>query len=300
MPHEELLDYPNVIGWGTGHKRIRGKLTDQPATVVLVTEKVLEIQLGPNDLIPEEFDGRLTDVLPVGIVRALVDRTIRHRPAPGGVSIGHHAITAGTLGTIVEDAANGTRLILSNNHVLANSNEGKKGEAIYQPGPVDGGQLADTIAYLERFVPIDFGQGGCLPLPSFLNPKQQGNLVDAALAKPLSDADISDGILEIGLVSGILPAFLGQAVRKSGRTTGLTHSSIQVIDATVQVQYGAGKIALFEDQLITGPMSQGGDSGSLVVDETEDAAVGLLFAGSNEVTILNKISNVTQLLGVQI
>ena len=293
-----LLSYPNVIGYGKGYKRIRGKLTGEPATVVLVTDKIPEIQLSSIDLIPREFDGRLIDVLPVGIIRAL--RTTKHRPAPGGVSIGHHAITAGTFGVVVTDAQSDRRLILSNNHVLANSNDASPGNAIYQPGPIDGGTAADTIALLERFIPIDFGKGGCLPLPLFLKSRQQANLVDAALARPLSDGDISDSILEIGLVSGILPATLGMAVKKSGRTTGLTHSSIQVIDATVQVQYGEGRLATFNDQLITGPMSQGGDSGSLVVDEEEDAAVGLLFAGSNEVTILNKISNVTQLLGVTI
>lgn len=294
----ELFEYPNVVGFGEGYKRTRGRLTKQPATVVLVTDKIPQIQLGPADLIPRELDGRLTDVLPVGIVRAL--RTGKRRPAPGGVSIGHKDITAGTLGVVVKDAETERRMILSNNHVLANSNAGQPGDEIYQPGPADGGTRNDWIAILERFIPIDFGEGGCLPLPPFLNPEQQGNLVDAALARPLSDADVSDSILEIGLVSGILPAFLGMTVRKSGRTTGLTHSSIQVIDATVQVQYGAGKIAMFEDQLIAGPMSQGGDSGSLVVAEDEDAAVGLLFAGSNEVTIFNKISNVTQLLGVTI
>lgn len=298
MPLEDvLLSYPNVIGYGKGYKRIRGKLIKEPALIVLVSEKLPGIMLGPTDTIPEVFIEQVTDVLPVGTVRAL--RTGRHRPAPGGVSIGHHAITAGTLGVVVKDL-DGTRLILSNNHVLANSNDASPGNAIYQPGPVDGGTANDTIATLERFIPIDFGGGGCLPLSSFFPPKQQTNLVDAALARPLTDVDVSDTILEIGLVSGILPATLGQAVRKSGRTTALTHSSIQVVDATVQVQYGAGKIAMFEDQLIAGPMSQGGDSGSLVVDEEEDAAVGLLFAGSNQVTIFNKISNVTQLLGITI
>ena len=297
-PEDELLNYPNVVGYGKGYKRIQGKLTKESATIVLVTDKVPEIQLASVDLIPQEFDGKLIDVLPVGIIRAL--RTTRHRPAPGGVSIGHHAITAGTLGVVVTDAQSDQRLILSNNHVLANSNDARPGNAIYQPGPADGGTSNDTIAVLSRFVPIDFGKGGCLPLPPFLKHKQQGNLVDAALARPLSDGDVADSILEIGLVSGVLPATLGQTVRKSGRTTGLTHSSIQVIDATVQVQYGGGKLATFNDQLITGPMSQGGDSGSLVVDEEEDAAVGLLFAGSNEVTICNKISNVTRLLGVTI
>lgn len=50
--------------------------------------------------------------------------------------------------------------------------------------------------------------------------------------------------------------------------------------AAVNVTYGGGRTARFEDQIITGPMSEGGDSGSLLVDADELKAVGLLFAGS--------------------
>ena len=80
-----------------------------------------------------------------------------------GISIGHYSITAGTFGAVVRDAATNARLILSNNHVLANSNSGSKGDTILQPGRYDGGKdPQDRIAELERFVTINWkgGDGG--------------------------------------------------------------------------------------------------------------------------------------------
>ena len=62
------------------------------------------------------------------------------RPLRIGASIGHFKITAGTLGGFVRSRDDSTMLILSNNHVLANENKAKKGDAIIQPGPFDGGQ----------------------------------------------------------------------------------------------------------------------------------------------------------------
>ena len=61
-------------------------------------------------------------------------------PLKIGSSIGHYKITAGTLGGFVRSRDDGSVLILSNNHVLANENKGKKGDAILQPGAIDGGK----------------------------------------------------------------------------------------------------------------------------------------------------------------
>ena len=115
-------------------------------------------------MIAADVEGIPTDVIEVGVLRALQAPTDRWRPAPGGVSIGHYRITAGTLGVVVRERTTGDRLILSNNHVLANSNDALPGDAILQPGPADGGQLdTDLIARLERFVPIQFNSspGSC-------------------------------------------------------------------------------------------------------------------------------------------
>jgi hypothetical protein len=322
--HESnILTKPNVVGVGVGHRETGGRVLDELAVKVLVVQKIPRKDLTARALVPPEVDGVKTDVVQVGLIRAQQARTDRWRPAPGGVSLGHYLITAGTFGSVVWDRNTGDRLILSNNHVLANSNDASIGDPILQPGAYDGGTVSeDTIAHLLRFCPIQFtDQPGTCSLASLYavvgnvvailtgsthrvqviqsNP-QAVNQVDAAVAKPVNDSMISNEILEIGEITGTTPAALGLAVRKSGRTTGFTTGSISVIDATVDVSYGAGKVARFENQIVAGPMSQGGDSGSLVVAGEQPLAVGLLFAGSDQSTIFSPIQAVLDCLEVNI
>jgi len=68
----------------------------------------------------------------------------------------------------------------------------------------------------------------------------------------------------------------------------------------VNVNYGSGRTARFEDQLVAGAMSQGGDSGSLCVAGDSLQAVGLLYAGSDQTTIFNPIKAVLDCLEVVI
>ncbi len=314
---EDLLKRANVVATGVGYKVSAGRKTATLSVVCSVTHKLPRAQLAPRDLVPPAVGGVPTDVVPTGVIRALQARTGRHRPAPGGVSIGHRDITAGTLGGVVR--RNGEILILSNNHVLANSNAANRGDPILQPGPHDGGRLPqDQLAELAEFVPIQFQEGpsdcpfargviallnaGCRLIGSrtryqIIRLQQQDNLVDAAVARPLRPEELSAEILEIGAIQGRTRGELGMAVKKSGRTTGLTTGEIQQVDVTVNVQYGAGRIARFTDQLLAGPMSQGGDSGSAVLDQG-NRLVGLLFAGSDNSTIMNRIEHVFDALGL--
>jgi len=188
-------------------------------------------------------------------------------------------------------------MILSNNHVLANANAAAIGDAILQPGPYDGGTDRDRIAALEAFVPIVFDGFLDWLLSLFGIARPVRNVVDAALGKPLNDADVSEEVLEIGTVSETASGTIGMPVRKSGRTTGLTEGKITAVAATVRVFYGLTRTARFRDQLVASALSQGGDSGSLIVD-ADDRAVGLLFAGSSNTTILNPIGEVERLLGI--
>lgn len=105
--------------------------------------------------------------------------------------------------------------------------------------------------------------------------------------------------MEIGTIDGLAEGELGMAIQKSGRTTGLTAGEILQVDVTVSVQYGEGRVAQFTDQLMAGPMSQGGDSGSAVLDKNNNL-VGLLFAGSDSTTIMNRIGNVFDALGLSL
>lgn len=315
----------NVNGVAIGHKIVNGKDTGQLCVTVLVKKKVAKSELLGKDLIPQAVDGVPTDVKEVGEIVAFQSRTDRWRPAPGGVSIGHYAITAGTLGAFVKDKTTGQILILSNNHVMANSNSASLGDAILQPGAADGGSNPqDRIASLERFITIQFQSGGggnggsCFLAKSaagvlnFLAKivgsshrlvstkiSAQGNEVDAAVAKPIDTSYITGNITDIGVITGTKAASINLAVRKSGRTTATTTGVINMLNATVDVGYGGSKVATFENQLLAGAMSSPGDSGSLVVDGTDPLAVGLLFAGSTSSTIINPIDRVLALLNIE-
>jgi hypothetical protein len=92
-------------------------------------------------------------------------------------------------------------------------------------------------------------------------------------------------------------------VSKFGRTTGYTEGTVTLLNATVNIQYNTAqglKTARFVGQTITEGMSEGGDSGSLVVDTSENKAVGLLFAGSTQATIFTPIEVVLNALNVSL
>ena len=320
----DLLKKRNVLGVGLGYKISEGDNTGELSLVVSVARKVPTSALTPQDLVPQTVDGIKTDVVETGILRALwqspqdLSPRDRWRPVvPPGVSIGHYRITAGTFGCLVR---RGEELfILSNNHVLANANDCEEWDPVLQPGPADGGTEDDRIARLARYVPIEFESGpsecsvadfaanllnyvaGALGSRHQLQPVKRSagvNRVDAALGKPLSPNTVTNDILGIGVPIGPGTAALGTQVQKSGRTTGYTEGTITQIDATVRIDY-YGPQALFTGQLVASPMSQGGDSGSAILD-MDRRVVGLLFAGSDAVTILNPIDEVLSALEVEL
>ncbi|MFG2646216.1 hypothetical protein [Streptomyces sp. NPDC048436] len=232
----------------------------------------------------------------------------RMRPCPSGFSVGNVRVTAGTLGSVVYDFLPGATVdppgpglgvpakfyILSNNHVLADSNRAQLGSAIVQPGVFDGGQdPADRIATLERFITIQFAPQ--IPL------ERHNNVVDAALGT----VDFQDATRET-YFSGAPRAWrrkanvaVGDLVKKTGRTTNISFGRIIAVDATIDVNYGTAGTARFKDQILTTSISAGGDSGSLVTS-LDNVATGLLFAGSSTVTVLNHFENVRALLRVEV
>ena len=319
---QKILAKPNVVGLGVGYKKVAGRMTDELSVVVMVRDKKPPAGLLGEEKVPKIVNGIKTDVIQVGEIKALQKLNERWRPAPGGVSIGHYQTSAGTFGCVVNDRESGELMILSNNHVLANSNNAQIGDPILQPGPADGGIIEeDIIAFLERFIPIQFtaSPSSCSVANAYVsfgnkiaqfvgsnhrllalqsNPLAS-NQVDAAVAKPLDVEMIQAEILEIGEIIGITPAVLGKLVRKTGRTSGFRTGEITVLHATVNVSYGQAGSATFDDQIITSPMSVGGDSGSLLVAGDSLHAVGLLFGGSNQATVFNPIDRVLDQLNVE-
>lgn len=329
-----LLKWPNVVGVGVGVKTRRMKRTDTKAVVVMVSRKLPEESLQSHEVIPRQLGKDvLTDVIEVGAVKALAPskeeiayRHGRQRPALGGISVGHLNVTAGTFGSAVRDARTGEPLILSNNHVLANASAGNDGRArvgdvILQPAIYDGGQQPDdVIGTLKRFVPIHVQapqatcpralgiQRGLNALMQILVPDYQiefrrlgrkDNLVDAAVAEPRDPDAISFDIMGIGELQGTRQPQEGLRVRKSGRSSGLNEGAITVLDASIKVNMGDVGEALFTDQIITDPMANPGDSGSVLVDD-ENLVVGLLSAGSSRISVSSRIDHVFDLLKITV
>ena len=240
-------------------------------------------------------------VVRTGIVDAFQHR-MRLRPSPGGISIGHVSITAGTQGCLAvgRSAPRNSRLmVLSNNHVLANVNAGPLGAAIVQPGPFDGGHSpADQVAVLERFVPINFAGGN--------------NVVDCATGWAWPDRVrrelmyVSGGVINYFRVGSVpVAAVPGLNVGKTGRTTQLTSGRVTAIGVTVNVNYGGGRVGRFVNQMsvraASGDFSQGGDSGSLIWTwDARRAPVGLLFAGGGGTTFANRIGDVLAALDINL
>lgn len=288
---------PNIIGAAFGQRTAHGEKTDEPALVFYVIKKSPRRSLMPSRLLPRRLflggDCVEVDVVETGPIYAF-EFTGRERPATAGISIGHLNVTAGTLGSVVIDNTDGTRCILSNNHVMADENAGVLGDAIVQPGVFDGGSApADTIATLKRFVMIN----------------ASGNRVDGAIAQITNDASGNPNVIDqvhnniipvaspghraVGLLfagscnstimnpiddvlsqlnisfpagaGSTVAGDIGMNVEKVGRTTEYTTSTIREIDATVQVGYDFG-VAEFDGQLVTSWMSDGGDSGSVVYE----------------------------------
>lgn len=207
----------------------------------------------------------------------------------------------GTLGSLIE--VNGVQYIMSNYHVFesdivsgGNGIVANTSDPIIQPGLIDvncnsaNAQVVGTLVKLSS-------------LPN--------SNVDVSVAQVSPGmVDPAGAILEIGTISkNTVGAALRLGVKKSGRTSGLTSSSISGLNATISVTYdnecagGTAFTKTFTGQIIVSNKGskflKGGDSGSLMVENvtTNPRAVGLLYAGSSTSAIANPIGPVLQFVG---
>lgn len=293
---DRLLASPGVIGTAVGLG------TDGRPVVKIYTESA-----GVPGL-PHRLDGVPVEVEVTG---ELVAQT-----APIGVSSGSERLiifrgqlycTVGTLGARV---TNGTSVYaLSNAHVYALEGSetqgavqvGDNGDRMLQPGRVDmtaqacGSQDeigAAVIGTLSNYVPIVFS-------------RKANNTVDAAIALVSIDqvgtATPADGYGTPS--SNISSATPGLPVQKYGRTTGPTTGTVTGVNATVTIKYDKGQTRFIKQVIIQGSdgsFSAGGDSGSLIVTQSGNHPVALLFAGSTSTTIANPIKAVLDAFGVTI
>jgi len=261
----DLMKIPDVVGTGTGVGS-NGRLA-----VLVLTRRA-----GVAG-IPSTVDGVQTEVRVIGDV-------VPYRSGSGtcGTSTGNNLeCAAGTIGAVV--LKGGTKYLLSNNHVYARENAASIGEREDAPGRYDGHPkcaVTPECGTLSQYVNINFGGN---------------NQIDCAIA--LMSTSNPTSVVQSGgytATSTVVSPSVGLAVKKSGRTSGLTHDTIQAINVTINVGYSSGT-ATFTGQIMTGAQFiRSGDSGSLMVTETGNNPVGLCFAGGSGGAFANPIGPVLQ------
>ena len=165
----------------------------------------------------------------------------------------------------------------------------RNGKFSWSGNSYDGGTASDTIAHLSKFKEILFN-----------NSAGPYNYIDCAIAEIDDPAQLTAEIAEIpmqGAGEPKLDVIIGLPVKKSGRTSAVTYSKIESFSGVIAVSYRESGVAYFDDQIITGRMASGGDSGSLLLSE-DNRPVGLLFAGSDFITVHNRIGNIVNYLGI--
>lgn len=297
---QRFLDQPGVTGIDVGYKVVGGEQTDEIAVRVHVARKTDNVP--PDQRVPAEIDGVVTDVLertyelhvasrPLGV--SLQSDTTHYATLEGGVSMGPSRavggrIFAGTLGAIVIDNTTQAHAALTNFHVAAVDSSWQLGDRMVQPSRIDTGA-----------VPTD--EFGAI-LRATLSAA-----VDGAVISIESGRASSCRIVDVGTVKGTRTATLGTAVRKRGRTTGLTYGSVDGVSASVRLDYGDGlgvrtltdQVSITADTSRNAVFSDHGDSGSVIVDDG-GFVLALLFGGSGSNTVGNPIAAVESELDVSL
>ena len=300
---KDLLKLQNVTGVGLGEKITKGRRTGKPCIRVYVKKKQPKSSLTKAQLVPDTIDGVETDVIErefiphtavsLADLRTMVDAGT-YDPLTGGISVGpcraiDGYVFVGTLGLVVEDNDTGDPMMLSNFHVMCVNNAWSAGDTMAQPGRPDGGSCpADVVGELTR--------------------AQLGGQVDAAVAR-ITNRNHNCRITEIGAVNGTATVTDGEAVRKRGRTTELTHGFVDDVALTVTVPYDFGignvtltnQIGIIVDSGQSAQFGNSGDSGSVVVNAS-GAVVGLYFAGTaaGDYGVANPIAAVLGALDVRL
>lgn len=286
-----VMEDDNIVAVGVSEKQVKAETVGELTVCFYVKKKLPLSQMKGSKMVPAVISmpgdkAVFTDVKELGELVPQIQQ--KKRPLESGFSIGHPQITAGTLGAIVRKG--GKLYVLSNSHVLANSGKGRMGDPVFYPGVVDGGQFpGDVVARLSDFVQFD--TSGKLV-----------NHVDAALAEINEELydHLKLAIYKAQSPHSMIVAKRGMRIAKSGRTTGKTTGKVIDVNFRFVLKYpGVGGKVGFIDQVLCTRYSDGGDSGSVVVDTATGKIVGLHFAGASGGSVFSPIAKVKSALKFQ-
>jgi hypothetical protein len=289
--HRSTHPLDNVVGIGVGERIRAGKKTRELCVMVAVRQKFHLDDLTRNHRLPRTLEGVPVDVIETGEFVGHFNPQVVVRPVVPGVStsfVGSGVLlTSGTIGAIVTDGTD--RYLLSCHHVFAMVDGLPEGTPIIQPGSQHhGNPNTDQVATLSRKIDLQpFGT----------------NTVDCALARIDSGVATDTAIVEIGAPNGISKAAVMTVVEKYGCTSNNTTGIIQNVHCDTKVKI-LGRPVHFLDQILiksddSRNFSEEGDSGALVVNAVDGAAVGLLIGGSGNLSVANHIDTVLEQLGVR-
>ena len=294
---DKFFNNPNIISIGLGLKKTEGELLNIPSIVFIVKKKQCKQSLFFKERIPSIFENYPVDIQEDNEFKLL------NELLESGVGIGHYKSGFGTLGAFV--MKDGENFMLSNNHVLANCNNGKLGDAILLKS--DTSNELNKIGYLYDFVRVNTGSSNFIlrkyykrlkSLIKVSNKKvitEANNLVDVALAKPEKSYVLE--LPSIGRIKGWEAAYIHKKVKKYGNKTGFTEGVILQTSVTCKVKFGRKK-AIFTDQILCDMPCRPGDSGALLVSEHNNA-IGLIFSGSKNFLLANRIEHIMEALNFQ-
>jgi len=243
---KELKSRKGVYKVDVGYRWKDGKMTGEVAIRVHVKKKRPIKELEAKEIVPTELAGFPVDVIESNIE---LQRRTRRNPLVGGVETRNVNIDGvGTLGAVVFDATNSQAMALSNHHVYVGGRaNGAAGEQVNQPGTTVNNDAIGTITRSNRGL-------------------------DCAVATLNANRGISTTIVDFpGGIKGVVDPVLGMRVTKSGRTTGTTRGMVEGVSTN-------------EFTVVPVPgewqeLSQGGDSGSIWLEQVSHAAVGLHYGG---------------------
>jgi len=284
----------NVVGVGVGKKERGGREIRRIAIRVYVTRKVHVDELPPSRVIGGAIGDCPVDVVEIGEPHASIQIDVPSarmtlNPIQPGCSLGPKGVgLAGTLGAIV--TSNGTEFLLSNNHVLSANDSLGFGTEIDQPASVHIGSR-----------PV-----GSLAMRMGLS-LSGTNRVDCALAALAYGVQVSPEILgDVGTLASANPLApsVGLRVHKTGWASGYTTGKITDVADCLAVGFDTLGCLSFKDVFLvegnSGPFSKNGDSGALVVDQSSQRAVGLLFAATPTHSVACRIGSVLEYLEVKL
>src|ERR1700737_95591 len=270
------LDNIRAIDYGVVYEK--DKATTRTGIRFHMNRKLKLSAVATDQRLPNVIEGVEVDVFAVGYPPPAGRPRAPHDPLQPGISIGSRKqLTTGTLGPIVRDLNNQNLCLLSNWHVLCGGPEARQNDEITQPGPMDFNN-GPTVGLLERWL-------------------QLGEQFDAALARLAPGGHTNEQLFTTTFKPFATKApAIGMVLVKSGAVSGVTQAKVDGVSGSYRLDYTGygdgpqwmqGFRLVPDPALPAGAISLPGDSGSLWIDSADGVAVGLHFAGEDDVSPLN-------------